>query len=82
MKNSDHINIHSVNPLYLIIGKADGSIECSSTEEKNGNKYLTFASTDKNKEALKKYTKLWNEIKKLIGKIVRIYVIVIVIVYI
>ena len=63
MKNSDHINIHSVNPLYLIIGKVDGSIECSSTEEKNGNKYLTFASTDKNKVALKKYTKLWNEIK-------------------
>ena len=27
MKNSDHINIHSVNLLYLIIGKADGSIE-------------------------------------------------------
>ena len=35
-------------------------------EEKNGNKYLTFASTDKNKEVLKKYTELWDEIKNLI----------------
>ena len=47
MKDSDHINIHSVNPLCLITGKADGSIE-----NKNGNKYLTFVSTDINKEVL------------------------------
>ena len=32
-------------------------------EENNGNKYLTFASTDKNKKVLEKYTKLWDEIK-------------------
>ena len=54
MKDIDHIKINSVNPLYLIIGEVDGYIE-----ENNGNKYLTFASTDKNK----KYTKLWDEIK-------------------
>ena len=30
---SDYENIHSVNPLYLIIGKADGY-----TEESKGNK--------------------------------------------
>ena len=60
IKNSDYVNIYSVNPLYLTIGEADGSIE-----EKNGNKYLTFASTNENKEVFKKYTKLWNEIKKL-----------------
>ena len=30
---------------------------------KNGNKYLTFASTDKNKKVLEMYTKLWDEIK-------------------
>ena len=35
--------IYSVNPLYFIIGKADGLIE-----ESNGNKYLVFASTNKN----------------------------------
>ena len=36
-------NIYSVNPFYLIIGKADGHIEC----EKNGSKYLVFDSTVK-----------------------------------
>ena len=51
-------NINSVNPRYLIIGDVDGYIEGS-----NGNKYLTFASTDKNKKVLEKYTKLWKEIK-------------------
>ena len=45
---SDYENINGVNPLYLMIGKVDGYIECSSTEENNGNKYLTFASTEKN----------------------------------
>ena len=30
---------------------------------------LIFASTNKNKEILKKYTKLWDEIKKLISRI-------------
>ena len=33
----DYENIHSVNPLYLIINKAYGYIE-----EKNGSKYLIF----------------------------------------
>ena len=58
MKDSDHVKINSVNPLYLINGEVDGYIE------KNiGNKYLTFASADKNKKVLEKYTKLWDEIK-------------------
>ena len=69
MKFSDYVKINSVNLLYIIIGEADGYIQCSSTKEKNGNKYLTFGSTDKNKEVLKKCTKLWNEIKSLIEKI-------------
>ena len=64
MKNSKYVNIHSVNPLYLTIGEINGSIE-----EKNGNKYLTFASTDKNKEVLEKNTKIWDVIKELIDKI-------------
>ena len=38
-------------------------------EEKNGNKYLTFTYTDKNKKVLEKYTKLWNEIKSLVEEI-------------
>ena len=32
MKDSDHVKINSVNPLYLIIGEVDGY-----TEENNGN---------------------------------------------
>ena len=57
---SDYESINSVNPLYLIVGKSDGY-----TEGKNGNKYLFFASTDNNKEELKKYIELWYEIKNL-----------------
>ena len=42
-------NIYSVNPLYLLINHTSGYIE-----EKSGNKYLIFDSTDENKELLKK----------------------------
>ena len=59
MKRFDHVNIDTENPLYLIFNYVDGYI----IEESNEDKYLTFASTNKNKEVLKKYTKLWNEIK-------------------
>ena len=41
-------------------GEVDGYIE-----EKRGNKYLVFASTDKNKELLTKYSELWDGIKNL-----------------
>ena len=58
MGDSDNVKINSVNPLYLIIGEVDGY-----NEENNGNKYLTFASTDKDKKVLEKCTKLWDEIK-------------------
>ena len=47
------------NSLYLVFNNVDGCIECNSTEESNENKYLIFASTDKNKEALENYTELW-----------------------
>ena len=63
-KSYDYENINRVNPLHVIIGKLDGYIE-----EKNESKYLTFASTDNNKEVLEKYTKLWNEIENSIKKI-------------
>ena len=55
---SDFENTNNVNLLYLITTEVNGY-----TEENNGNKYLTFASTDKNKKVLEKYTKLWDEIK-------------------
>ena len=61
MKDYDYAKINSVNPLYLIIDKVDGSIEA-----KNGNKYLTLVSTNKNKEVLIKYKELWDGIKNLI----------------
>ena len=60
----DHESIHGVNLLHLITGEVDGY-----TEENNGNKYLIFASTNKNKEVLLKYTGLCGEIKYLIEKI-------------
>ena len=44
--------------MYLIIGEVDGC-----TEEIDGNKYLSFASTDKNKKVLEKHIKLWDKIK-------------------
>ena len=58
MKDTDYVNIHSVNSLYFIIDKADGYVE-----NKNGNKYLTLVSNDKNKKVLTKYTELWKRIK-------------------
>ena len=39
------------------------------TEEKNGNKYLVFDSTDENKELLKTYADVWDGIKNEIKKI-------------
>ena len=64
MKDSDYVKINSVNPLYLIIDEVDGHFE-----EKNRNKYLILDSTDKNKEVLIKYTKLWDGIKNSIEKV-------------
>ena len=61
VKDSDYVKINSLNPQYLIIGEVDGYID-----EKNGNKYLTLVSPDKNKEILIKYTKIWDQIKNLI----------------
>ena len=49
--------------MYLIINSIDGFIE-----EKNGNKHLNIASTDRNREVLKKYS-VWNGIEDCIEKI-------------
>ena len=57
-KTDDFENIYSENPLYLIIGKEDGRIEC----EKNESQYLVFDFTDEN-ELLKKCTTFWDGIK-------------------
>ena len=55
--------------MYFIIDEVDVYIECNSIKENNGNEYLDFASTDKNKEVLKKYTELWDGIKNLIERV-------------
>ena len=58
-------NIHSVNPLYLLINQASGYIE-----EKNGNKYLIFEDFgNENKELVKKYADVWDGIKNEIKTI-------------
>ena len=48
-KRLDHVNIDTENPLYDIFNNVDGYI----IKESNGDKYLIFASIDKNKELLK-----------------------------
>ena len=62
--NKPQWNMNSVNPLYLMINRIDGF-----TEEKDGDKYLSIASTDRNSEVLKKYSEVWSGIKDCIEKI-------------
>ena len=50
--------------MYLRINHVNGHIE-----EKNGNKYLIFASVDENKEVPKKYADVWDGIKNKIEAI-------------
>ena len=58
-KIGDCENIHSVNPLYLLINQASGYIE-----EKNGNKYLIFyCSANESKGLLKNMQMFGMELK-------------------
>ena len=57
-------NFNSVNPLYLMTDKIDGFIE-----EKNSDKYLNIATSDRNTEVLRKYSEVRNGIKDCIEKI-------------
>ena len=56
-------NLDSENSLYLIFGNVDAYIEYNPTEDDSETKYLVFPFTDKNREALENYTRLWDEIK-------------------
>ena len=58
MKSLDP-DIDRDNFLRLIVNNVNGYI----IEEINESEYLINASTNRNKKVLKKYTKLWNEIK-------------------
>ena len=63
-KIDDCKNIHSVNPLYLLVNHASRYIE-----EKGVNKYLIFNSTNENKELLKKYDDVWGGIRNKIKEV-------------
>ena len=59
-KFSDYENIHSVNPLYLIIHSATGYFK-----EKSSKKYLTIGSTEKYKEV---FSGIKSEIETINGE--------------
>ena len=63
-KIDDYVRAYDVNLLYLRINHASGYIE-----EKSGNKYLIFDSVDENKEVLKTYADVSDEIKNKIKAI-------------
>ena len=72
-KSTDSV-IYDINYIknldkYLIFSNVDAYIECNSIEENNEGKYLIFALTNKNKEALGNYTEIWNEVKDQIEMI-------------
>ena len=58
------INQDGGNALYIVFNDVDAYFECIDE-----NKYLVFALTDKNREALENYRELWNEIKEEIRKV-------------
>ena len=64
----DEYKINSVNTLYLLVYRIDGSIE-----EKEGSKYLNIASTDSNSEVLKKCDEVWSGVKDNMGENKRIW---------
>ena len=63
IKDSKHVKFNSVNPLDLIINKVN---------QINGNKYLTLAPTNENKEKkILKIEELWNKIRDSIRSITK-----------
>ena len=50
-----------MNPLYLIFRNVNGDFQ-----EINKSKYLTLVSTNKSKQKIKQYEKLWSKIRDLI----------------
>lgn len=56
-----YVKQNKVKTLHLIINKAKEYIDKS-----NGNEYLTVVPTDKSRDKLKEYEKMWRNIKDLI----------------
>ena len=59
--NFEILKIDTINPLYFIINKVNGSFK-----EINKNKYLTLVPTNEIREIRKRYAKMWIEIRDLI----------------
>ena len=59
--NFEILKIDTINPLYFIINKVNGSFK-----EINKNKYLTLVPTNEIREIRKRYAKIWIEIRDLI----------------
>ena len=55
-------NLDGINSLYLLFNNVDAYFECI-----DGNKYLVFALTDKNKRALENYKEIKEEIRTIRG---------------
>ena len=80
-KIDDCKSIDNVNPLYLLIDHASGYVKDLNSlylnidhasgyiKEKDVNKYLVYDSADENKELLKKYGDVLNEIKDKIKEV-------------
>ena len=66
IKNSKHLKINSVNPLYLVINKVNGYFG-----EIYENKYLTLVPTNESKGKVKKYEELWSKIRDLMKSITK-----------
>ena len=62
IKDSKHVKINSVIPLYLIFSKMNEYFG-----EINGSKYLTLVPTNESYKKIKKYKELWSKIKDLIS---------------
>ena len=63
MKKLNHVNIENENPPYLIFNNVDRCIE-----ESNGDEYLVFAFTDKNKEILTNIQKFGMKLKIILKR--------------
>ena len=66
IKDLKYVKIYTVNPLYLIFGKANGYFE-----EINRNKYLTLVPTNESKEKIKKHEELWIKFRDLIRSVTK-----------
>ena len=66
IKDSKHVKIYRVNPLYLIFNNGNGYFE-----EINGDKYLTLVPINESKEKIKRYEELWSKITDLIRSITK-----------